>query len=343
MKAAITDGKGNVRLVEISDPQPNPYQCLCRIEACATCTGTDQKIVNGQMSWAKYPAILGHESVGSVVQCGDKVRHIKPRDRFLRPTAAYPGALLDGYESYMGGFAEYGLVTDTKAMLEDEPDAQINAYCQYQQKIPAEIEIEPADATMLITLKEIASSVRDVGIKFGAKVAILGSGSVSMAMCYFAKLYGAYSVIVIGRRDEPLSDCRKTGADFGINIKKENMTEKVMEYTNNTGVDFVLDAAGDTSLLIESAKALAKFGALCSYASGAALSIDKIAGSGRWKYIQGGPDETSAHQYLLDLVRIQAIPLENFYSHSIPFDDFESGFKLLVEKKAFKIAFVMGK
>ena len=81
-----------------------------------------------------------------------------------------------------------------------------------------------------------------------------------MAMCYFAKLYGAYPVIVIGRRDEPLSDCRKAGADFGINIKKENMTGKVMEYTNNTGVDFVLDAAGDTNLLIESAKALDTLG-----------------------------------------------------------------------------------
>ena len=344
MKAVITDGKGNVKLAEISDPQPNLYQCVCRIEACATCTGTDKKLINGQFAWAdKYPAILGHESFGTVIQCGARVRHIKPGDRFLRPAAAYPWTLLDGYASWMGGFAEYGLVTDVKAMTEDDPAAAINPYCAYQQMIPPEIKIEAADATMLVTLKEIASSVRDLGIKFGSKVVVLGTGAVGMSMCYFAKLCGAYPVIAVGRRDQPLEGCRQTGADFVINMQKENMIEKVMEYTQKSGVNFVLDAVGDNGLIIESGMMLAEYGAICSYASSSdvPLSIDKIKGLGRWKYIQGGPDETSAHQFLLDLVRIQAIPLKNFYSHSMTFDNFEAGFKMLVEKQASKIVFTM--
>ncbi len=345
MKAVITDGKGNVKLMEISDPQPDSYQCLCKIEACATCTGTDKKLVNGQMAWAnQYPAILGHESFGTVIQCGNSVRNIKPGDRFLRPFAAYPGTLLDGYASWMGGFAEYGLVTDTKAMLKDTPAAAISPYCVYQQMIPQEIKIEAADATMLVTLKEIASSVRDLNIKFGSKVVVLGAGAVSMSMCYFAKLSGAYPVIAIGRRDQPLEDCRKTGADFVVNMQTENMIEKVMKYTEQSGADFILDAIGDNNLIIESGMMLAKYGAICSYAGRTGtvpLSIDKIKGNGRWKYIQGGPDETSAHQYLLDLVRIQAIPIKNFYSHAMPFDEFESGFKMLVEKRASKLVFTM--
>ena len=123
MRAAITDGKGNVKLMDIPEPKPDSYQCLCKIEACATCTGTDKKLVNGQMPWAnKYPAILGHESFGIVIHCGDKVRNIKIGDRFLRPAAAYPGTLLGNYASWMGGFAEYGLVTDNKALTADTPD-----------------------------------------------------------------------------------------------------------------------------------------------------------------------------------------------------------------------------
>jgi len=125
MKAVITDGKGHVKLMEVADPQPDAYQCLCRIDACATCTGTDKKLVNGRMPWAdRYPAILGHESFGTVVQCGSKVRNIKPGDRFLRPFAAYPGTLLDGYASWMGGFAEYGLITDVEALREAPPVPQ---------------------------------------------------------------------------------------------------------------------------------------------------------------------------------------------------------------------------
>ena len=46
MKATITDGKGKVKQAEILNPQPNYYQCLCKIEACSTCTGTDKKFVN---------------------------------------------------------------------------------------------------------------------------------------------------------------------------------------------------------------------------------------------------------------------------------------------------------
>ncbi len=343
MKSVITDGKGNVKLAVISDPQPNPYQCLCRIEACATCTGTDKKLVNGQFAWAdKYPAILGHESFGTVIQCGDNVRHIKTGDRFLRPAAAYPWTSLNGYASWMGGFAEYGLVTDTTAMTEDDCAKAINTYCVYQQMIPPELKIENADATMMVTLKEVASTVRNLDIKFGSKVVVLGTGAVSMSMCYFAKLHGAYPVIAVGRRDQPLESCRNTGVDFVINTQKENMIEKVKEYTENTGADFVLDAAGDDNLIIESGMMLADYGVICSYAiSGSPSLINKIKCPRKWKYIPGVPDEASAHQYLLDLVRIQAVPLKNFYSHTIPFDDFVDGFKMLVEKRASKIVFTM--
>jgi len=345
MKAAVTDGKGNVTLTDIAQPSPGPYQCLCKIEACVTCTGTDRKIVNGQMPWAnKYPGILGHESFGTVIQCGDKVRHIKPGNRFLRPLAAYPGVLWDGYASWTGGFAEYGLVTDTRAMLEDDPAVKVNGYCQFQQEIPPGIDITPADATMLVTLKEIASYVRNIGITFGSKVAILGTGSVSMAMCFFAKLYGAYPVIVIGRRTEPLADCTKTGADFGINTQTDDMIAKVRQYTREAGVDFVMDAAGDNRLLMKAGGLLAQYGALATYAvrtGSEPLVLDHIERPGRWKFVQSGPDETSVHQYLLDLVRIQAVPLSRFYSHCLPFGDFEQGFRLLIDKKAFKVVFTM--
>lgn len=344
MKAVITDGKGTVKLSEIPEPKPDPYQCLCRIDACATCTGTDKKLVNGQMPWAKkYPAILGHESFGTVIQLGDKVRHVKVGERFLRPAAAYPGTLLDNYASWMGGFAEYGIITDNKAMLEDNPNAVIDSYSVYQQIIPAEIKIDASDATLLVTLKEIASSIRDIGIKSGSKVAILGTGAVSISMCYFAKLHGAYPVIAIGRRDQPLESCRNAGADFIINMQNEKITEKVMEYTAQTGIDFLLDAVGDNNLIMEAGTMLAKYGSICSYAGGTGepLSVDKIKNTGKWKYIKSGPDETSAHQYLLDLVRIEAIPFKKFYSHKIAFDDFEEGFKLLLEKQASKIVFTM--
>lgn len=345
MNAVITNGQGEARLMDLPLPEPTEHQCLCRIEACATCTGTDIKIVAGKIgSKTQYPGILGHESVGTVVQCGKNARHIKCGDRFLRPAAAYPATQLDGYWGRMGGFAEYGLVTDVKAMLEDCPSAAVNAYCQYQQLIPPDIPITPVDATMLITLKEVGSYVRDIGVRFGSKVMVLGTGPVAMAMCFFAKLAGAYPVIVAGRRAEMIERCRTTGADFGVNSQSSDKVDRVREWTAGRGVDFIIDSTGDAELIEESGLLLVKNGALATYASVTAprpLALEKISGIQRRKIIQTGPDETSMHQFMLDLTRLGCLPFGRFYSRVMPLNEFEKGFKMLADKTAFKIVFAM--
>lgn len=344
MKVGVTDGQGQVELRDVSCPQPGDYQCLCKIVACATCTGTDRKLANGQIKWGKYPGVLGHESVGDVVEVGKKVRHVAVGDRYLRPIAAYPGAQIDGLHPILGGFAEYGLITDTKAMREDDPGAQPNGMCQYQQKLPADIQISAPDATMLITLKEIASYLRKLGVAPESKVVILGAGPVSMCMCFFAKLYGANPVIVVGRRDAPILDCKKVGADFGINSGNESMLDRVREYTQNTGADFVVDSTGDTELIVEAGRLLVRDGTLATYAGridNQPLVLDEIKGPGCWKFVKTGPSEALAHDYLLALARIQSVPLRKFYSHVLPFEAFERGFKMIVNKEASKVVFTM--
>ncbi|MCM8777698.1 MAG: alcohol dehydrogenase catalytic domain-containing protein, partial [Candidatus Omnitrophica bacterium] len=77
MKAAITDGKGNIWIEEVPIPEVSPYHCLCKTLACATCTGTDIKIIHNKLPWKEnYPAILGHESIGKVIKTGNKVKYI---------------------------------------------------------------------------------------------------------------------------------------------------------------------------------------------------------------------------------------------------------------------------
>ncbi|MBU4285580.1 MAG: zinc-binding dehydrogenase [Kiritimatiellae bacterium] len=343
MKAAITDGKGNVEVKDnIPIPDPEPYQCLCKMLACTTCTGTDQKLINGTVPWKEnYPGILGHESVGRVIKTGAKVRYIREGDIFLRPTACYHKEKLANYYSLWGGFAEYGLVTDVKALKEDQPNVQPNGYTIYQQKIPSELQIPPVDATIMITLKEIASFVTSLKIGLGSSVAVLGSGTVGMSICYFAKLFGAYPVIIIGRRDAALEPAQKTGADFAINNIREDMFAQVRKFTAGTGVDYVIDAAGDSELLTASAQLLAPNGKMITYAipSSNRQVIDLAKGPGRWELIFAGSNEPGAHQYLLDAVKWNFINLKNFYSHCLPFAQLAEGFRLIKKKEAFKVVF----
>ena len=344
MKVAITEGNGKVKLGEAPIPEPNEYQCLCKILVCATCSGTDQKIMANKLPWKQdYPGILGHESMGRVIKVGAKVRNIKEGDVFLRPTAVYPGERLGDYYSLWGGFAEYGLVSDTKVLLENQSEAKPNHYTIYQQKIPPEINISPADATILITLKEISSFVANVGVKLNSSLVILGAGPVAMSICFFAKLYGAYPVIVIGRRDEPLGRIKKLGADFTLNNQKEDIIVRVREITADKGVNFIIDAAGNSAFVSEASQSLAADGKIALYATGSSSQdIMKYSKTLSEKdFIAAGPSEEMAHQYLLDMVRLKIVPLNTFYSHRLPFNKIEEGFELLKKKEAFKIVFEM--
>jgi threonine dehydrogenase-like Zn-dependent dehydrogenase len=344
MKAAITEGKGDVRIEEVAIPSPGPYQCLCRNIACATCSGTDMKIMKGRFPLTlEYPGILGHESIGRVVKKGEKVKYIKEGDVFFRPTAVYPGEKLDDFYSLWGGFAEYGLVYDLKAFLEDNPEEGPPFYTPNQQKIPSGLEINLSDATMIITLKEIFSFISKIGVKINSSVAILGTGPVAMAFVFFARLLGAYPVIVIGRRTEPLDYAKKLGADFTINNRKENMQGKVKEFTEGRKCNFVIDAAGDGDLMKESAQFLSPEGKIAPYATPHSMEylLDRTKGPGEWTCLFTGPDENLAHDSMMGLIRLGVIPLKLFYSHKMPFTEIEEAFKLLDSKQAFKVILEM--
>lgn len=344
MKAAITDGKGNVWIEEVPSPEINDYQCLCKILACATCSGTDKKIINGQFPpGAKYPAVLGHESVGVVIEKGKKVKNIKKGDIFLRPTSVYPGEKIGKYFSLWGCFAEYGIVTDTEAFYKNNPSKTLNPYTIYQQKIPSEIKIEPSDATMLITLKETFSFISKIGIRMNSKVAVLGTGPVAMGFCFFSKLMGAYPVIAIGRRNQPLEYIKNLGADFTINNRKEDMVKKTKEITESQGVDFIIDAAGDEKLFTESAQLLGENGKIIPYATTHSTKYiaDRSKGPGNWQIIFTGPDENLAHNSIMGLLKLNVIPLKSFYSRRMKLEKIKEGFDLLKNKKAFKIVFEM--
>ena len=342
MKAAVTDGKGNVWLDDVPKPEPDEHQCLCRMQACATCTGTDQKHIHDKLPWRQnYPGVLGHESIGVVIETGARVRNLSVGDAVLRPSAVYPGDTLGPYTSLWGGFAEYGLVTDVAALREDCPDATPNNYTRFQLPIPPELPIPATDATGLITLKETASYVASVGVTLCSSVAILGSGSVAISMCRFAKIFGAHPVIVVGRREEPLAYARETiGADRTVNSSTEDVVAAVRDLTADRGVDFVLDTTGDADFLASCLPMLTEEGKAAAYATyhtpqsvKDAIPADRLAA--------GATGEDTAHQYLLDCVRLGLVNLGDFYSHRMPFSQLQEGFELLASKAAFKVVFEM--
>ena len=210
-----------------------------------------------------------------MIETGSKVRAFREGDRYFRPTVTYAGSRHDGYTPITGGFAEYGVITDVRAMQEDglEPPG----YAKFQMNVPADAGLDPGDATMLITLKEVAGFVANLNVTLNQQVVVLGAGSVAMAMVFFAKLRGACPLIAVGRRDPPLAALRRFGVNAAVNTAREAWAARVLDLTAGRGADLVIDTAGDDHLVIDEVSArMYKYGNVPVGGTAADRSLDLL-------------------------------------------------------------------
>src|SRR4051794_11841450 len=110
MRAAVVHDRNTIRVETVSEPEIGDYDAFVQIQACGVCTGTDLHILRSEFPWlTPYPFVLGHESIGRVLEVGPRVRYLKPGDLVLRPTAIRAGETLNGVRALWGGYAEYGV------------------------------------------------------------------------------------------------------------------------------------------------------------------------------------------------------------------------------------------
>ena len=122
MKAMVLDSANSpLRLAELPMPVPKENEVLLKVHACGVCR-TDLHVADGELANPKYPLILGHEIVGSVVDKGQKVERFTIGQRLGVPWLGHTcgqcrycttnhenlcdNALFTGY-TLDGGYAEY--------------------------------------------------------------------------------------------------------------------------------------------------------------------------------------------------------------------------------------------
>ena len=343
MKAAIVYGEGTLKIEVVPVPRPNAYQALAKIEACSTCNSTDRKIIAGKLPFVtEYPAVLGHESVGTVVEVGSKVRNFEMGKRYFRPVAVYVGQKLGDIHSAWGAFAEYGLLTDNQAMIEDGADpASLCGFANLHQLVPEAI--SPEDATIVITLKEVCDNIQNFGVKAGQPFVVFGCGAVGASFITFARLLGAYPVVGIDRMDSALERSRKFGADLTINSSDVDLKEAVLDATGG-GAEAIVDAVGSAEFLASAISMLKPNGRLHVYGvvSSTQVPFDLFAGQGGWSIVYNTQDETRVHNQVCSYVRMGLIRPSDFYNCVVPLDDLAKGVDALARGEAYKVVARMG-
>jgi len=316
------------------------YNALVKIDACAFCNGTDRHIIEGTLPFvSSLPLILGHESVGHIIQLGNKVRYYKIGDVVFRPSVSYSN-MVDVPNICWGGFAEYGIVTDVRAIAEDE--GRSSDIKTMQQIIPNGI--DPVEATTLITLKETLSSLLIANFRASQNLLIFGSGPVGMGFALCGKMLGASKVVIVGRRAERLEQTLAFGVDNVIDSSKEDVVKRSRELSNGKGFDLVVDAIGSYDIINIAVKTVAYKGVVGQYGVPAVprekfqqFNLDFRGTPGNWSLSFLNPDEPSTHEIIISWVKHGLISMKPFITDILPLSEINHAYEIVKKGDAIKI------
>ena len=317
---------------KIVDGMPMPtfgeYDALVKVESCGVCSGTDMKIIHGKFKGVdQYPVVLGHEGVGRVVKKGAKVTTFEEGDLVLMP---YWSDVPDGYYSGWGTYSEYNIVTDAKAM---EADGLIPAEFAYGQcKLPADF--DPVSSSMIITFREVLSTMKRFGMEPNKDIAILGLGPVGLSFVQFAKLMGMGKVIAMDISDEKLEKAKKLGADYVINNKTQDIVSEVRKICPD-GVDYALDAVGVVSFINTALEIIKPDAKVCVYGISEQMTanVDWSKCPYNWTlHFHQFPSkkaESEAHAQIVNWIQRGILDPNDYISHVFNFEDIDKAFDVL--------------
>ncbi|MGC9469365.1 MAG: zinc-binding dehydrogenase [Anaerolineae bacterium] len=333
MKAAIVERPGTLIVKDIRRPTIGDYEVLCDLLYGATCTGTDQHLIAGRFPWpVRYPTVLGHESVGKVIEVGAKVRHFELGDLISRVGA--PAAPDGAYDVNWGGFAEFGVARDHWAMRADGLPASAWQPYRINQVIPSDI--DPKGATMVITWRETLSYLARMGITAGASVLIVGSGGNGLAFAAHAASAGAAPLVMVGSESRRAAGFA-CGVDDYVDYKAGNRTTLIHNLCP-AGYDFIIDAVGQAESANQVLPHLKPGGTLGIYGIDdyETCRIQPHRAPGSFQFYNGGYDESETHHQVIERIRegrLDAsiwLDLDEVY----PLDDIHAAFDA-VERRRF--------
>lgn len=340
MKSFIVDGNGKLSIQEVSFPTYNDYQALVKMESCGVCNGTDAKLIHRNFKgFDTYPAVLGHEGVGRVVEKGKKVKNLEIGDVVLLP---FLEGMTDGYYSGWGAYSEYCVVGDGAAMIADGkgPGSPEFSEAYYAQQIVPK-EINPVSASMIVTFREVLSACKRFGFKENMSLAIFGAGPVGLSFIKFAKLLGMGPVIAFDIVDEKIEEARAMGADYALNSKAVDVVKEVKKICKD-GVDFVVDAVGINQLINQAMELIKYNGKICCYGISPKLdmNLDWSKAPYNWtlQFVQWPSklEESQAHTQIINWISMGVLNPDDFISDVIEFDRILDAFELVENRKAKK-------
>lgn len=262
MRALCWHGKNDIRCDTVPDPAiQHPRDAIIKVTACAIC-GSDLHLFDGIIPSMQAGDVLGHETMGEVVEVGADTRDLKVGDRVVVPFTISCGecffckrgffsgcersnpnhkqaeklwghspAGLFGYSHILGGYA------GGQAEYLRVPYADVGPI-----KVP-----ESLTDDQVLFLSDIFPTgymaAENCNIQDGDTIAIWGCGPVGQMAIRSALMLGAGRVLAIDTVPERLEMARQSGAQT-LDFQACDIYEAIQDLTGGRGADACIDAVG---------------------------------------------------------------------------------------------------
>ncbi|WP_338823476.1 putative zinc-type alcohol dehydrogenase-like protein YdjJ [Moorella humiferrea] len=231
-KAAVLTAPGNLEITT-RELELGEDEVLVKCHLTGIC-GSDKSIYKGDLPPnITLPFYIGHESGGTVIAVGSKVREYKPGDRVM-------------VFNWCNAFAEYYKVPVTGLQ-------------------PAPAGLDPDIAALGEPVACAMYSALTCGAQLGDTVVVYGMGFAGQIIAQAVKAMGAYRVIAVDVAPGKLELAKKLGSDIIINAALEDPVQAVLDLTDGVGADVVVEAAGSEKSMNQATAMLKHNGILALY------------------------------------------------------------------------------
>ena len=275
MKALILKGPNEPFIFEdVPDPIPQNGEAVAKVLACGS--GLTIQHVKAGRTKVNFPIIIGHEITAEIIELRGDCGELKvgmPVTAYFYLTCGHckwckinRETLCTNFKGYIGrqingGYAEY-------ISLPAKNFIPIPLSINYKENPIETGIISDAIATPLKVIKKARIGITD-------KVGVIGAGGgLGIHMLRMLNLYNVKTIAIETKQIKEKS-CRDSGASEFINPNSNSKKEVIEDFTNNSGLDVVIDFVSSKSSLETGTELLGSGGRLITLGgSGEFFNID---------------------------------------------------------------------
>lgn len=355
-RAAVAFAAGQpLEIVEVDVDGPQAGEVLVEIKATGVCH-TDAFTLSGDDPEGAFPAILGHEGAGVVIETGAGVTSVKPGDTViplytpecrecdfcLNPKTNLCQSIraTQGQGLMPDGSSRFSL--DGKPLLHYMGCSTFSNFTVLPEIALAKIDGDvPYDKICYIgcgVTTGVGAVVFDARVEPGSTVAVFGLGGIGLNVVQGARMVGADRIIGVDTNSSKEALGRQFGMTDFINATEvDDVTAAIIDMTNG-GVDYSFEAIGNVNTMRQALE--------CCHKGWGESVIIGVAGAGQeistrpfqlvtgrvWRGTAfGGARGRTDVPKIVDWYRQGKIQIDPLITHTMPLEDINRAFTLMHE------------